>query len=109
MLAQRTALFKSSGTAAASAAAKAVAASGKEIIDLTAGEIWSHTAPSVREGAIAAINCNINRYTDTLGLMELRHALARKISAETAQPWSADEIAVTTGAKQALLTQLWSL
>ncbi|QOZ37941.1 pyridoxal phosphate-dependent aminotransferase [Bradyrhizobium sp. CCBAU 53421] len=102
MLAQRTTLFKSSGTAAASDAAKAVAVGGKDVIDLTSGEIWSHTAPSVREGAIAAINSNINRYTDTLGLMELRHALARKISAETAQPWSADEIAVTTGAKQAL-------
>ncbi|MDA9489632.1 pyridoxal phosphate-dependent aminotransferase [Bradyrhizobium sp. CCBAU 11361] len=102
MLAQRTVLFKSSGTAAASTAAKAVAASGKEIIDLTAGEIWSQTASSVREGAITAIDRNVNRYTDTLGLMELRRALARKISAETAQPWSADEIAVTSGAKQAL-------
>lgn len=78
MLAQRTALFKSSGIAAARTAAKAAAASGKEIIDLTGGELWSDTAPSVREGAIAAINCNINRYTDTLGLIELRHAqLAR--------------------------------
>lgn len=102
MLAQRTALFKSSGIAAARTAAKAAAASGKEIIDLTGGELWSDTAPSVREGAIAAINRNINRYTDTLGLIELRHALARKASSETAQPWSADEIAITSGAKQAL-------
>ena len=102
MLAQRTDLFKSSGTAAARAAAKAAAESGKEIVDLTAGEIWSDLAPSIRQGAIAAINGNVNRYTDTVGLTELRHALARKISAETAQPWSADEIAVTSGAKQAL-------
>jgi aspartate aminotransferase len=102
MLAQRTGLFKSSGTAAARAAAKAAADSGKEIIDLTAGEIWSDLAPSIRQGAIEAINRNVNRYTDTVGLMELRHALARKISVETSQPWSADEIAVTSGAKQAL-------
>ncbi|WP_316399076.1 pyridoxal phosphate-dependent aminotransferase [Bradyrhizobium sp. 33ap4] len=102
MLAQRTRLFKSSGTAAARTAAQAAVASGDEIIDLTAGEIWSDLAPSVREGAIAAIDRNENRYTDTLGLIELRHALARKISSETAQPWSADEIAVTSGAKQAL-------
>ncbi|XSC42513.1 pyridoxal phosphate-dependent aminotransferase [Bradyrhizobium sp. RDT10] len=109
MLAQRTVLFKSSGTAAARTAAKAAAANGKEIIDLTAGEIWSDLAPSVREGAIAAINRNVNRYTDTLGLMELRHALARKISAETAQPWSASEIAVTNGAKQALFNAAMAL
>ncbi|WP_229167894.1 hypothetical protein [Bradyrhizobium altum] len=67
---------------------------------MTAGEIWSHTAPSVREGAISAINCNINRYyTDSLGVIEWRNALARKISTDTGQPWSADEIAVTSGAK----------
>lgn len=102
MLAQRTALFKASGIAAASAAAEAASASGRKIIDLTAGEIWSDVAPSVSEGAVAAVNRNVNRYTDTVGLMELRHALARMISAETAQPWSADEVAVTNGAKQAL-------
>jgi aspartate aminotransferase len=102
MLAQRTDLFKSSGTAAARAAAKAAADSGMEIVDLTAGEIWSELAPSIREGAIAAIDRNVNRYTDTVGLTELRQTLARRISTETSQSWSADEIAVTSGAKQAL-------
>lgn len=102
MLAQRTSLFKSSGTAQARAAAKAAADSGKEIIDLTAGEIWSDLAPTVREGAFAALDKNINRYTDTVGLIELRQALAQKVSAQTGQAWHAEEIAVTTGAKQAL-------
>ena len=102
MLAQRTSLFKSSGTAAARAAAKAAADSGKEIIDLTAGEIWGDLAPTIRDGAIGAINKGINRYTDTVGLIELRQALAQKVSLETGQVWQADEIAVTTGAKQAL-------
>lgn len=109
MLAHRTTLFKSSGTAAARVAAKAAAASGRKIIDLTAGEIWSDLAPSVRDGAIAAINRNLNRYTDTVGLLELRQALACKISAETAQSWSVDEIAVTSGAKQALFNAAMAL
>ncbi|MCK1465866.1 aminotransferase class I/II-fold pyridoxal phosphate-dependent enzyme [Bradyrhizobium sp. CW10] len=102
MLAQRTALLKSSGIAAACAAAEAAAANGREIIDLTAGEIWSDLAPTIREGAIAAINRNVSRYTDPIGLMELRQVLARVISAETGQPWSASQVAVTNGAKQAL-------
>lgn len=109
MLAQRTHLFKLSDTAAARMAAKAAGANGKEIIDLTAGEIWSDLAFSVREGAIAAIRRNLSRYTNTIGLIELRHALACKISAETAQPWSADEIAVTNGAKQALFNAAMAL
>ncbi len=102
MLAQRTRLFASSGTAAARAAAKAASDAGKEVIDLTAGEIWSDLAPSIREGALAAIERGENRYTDTVGLRELREALAAKVSRETGQVWHTDEIAVTSGAKQAL-------
>ncbi|ULJ74321.1 aminotransferase class I/II-fold pyridoxal phosphate-dependent enzyme [Rhizobium gallicum] len=102
MLAQRTALFKSSGTAAASAAAKAAADAGQEIIDLTVGEIWSDLAPTIRDGAIEAIRKGVNRYTETIGMMALREALARKLSVDTGQVWRADEVAVTCGAKQAL-------
>lgn len=109
MLAQRAALLRSSENTAAWTAAEAAAASGDQIIDLTAGDIWSDLAPSVREGAITAINFNLNRYTDSLSLKQLCPALARKISAETAQPWSADEIAVTNGAKQALFNAAMAL
>lgn len=107
MLAQRTALFNSSEVAWT--AAEAAAASAEQIIDLTAEEIWSDLAPSVREGAVAAINRNRGRCTEAIDLIELRHALARKISAETAQPWSVDEIAVTSGAKQALFNVAMAL
>lgn len=109
MLAQRTSLFKLSETAAARTAAKSAAANGQEIIDLTAGELSSGLPSSVQEGAIEAINRSLNRYTDTIGLIELRQALACKISVETNQPWSADEIAVTTGAKQALFNAAMTL
>ncbi|RAZ72915.1 aminotransferase class I/II-fold pyridoxal phosphate-dependent enzyme [Mesorhizobium atlanticum] len=102
MLARRTSSFGSSRTAAARAAARQAAHSHQEVIDLTAGEIWSELAPTIREGAINAINNGVNRYTDTLGMMELREALARKVSFDTGQTWKADEIAATTGAKQAL-------
>lgn len=109
MLAQRTDLFNSSDTAAASTVAEAAAVSGEHVIDLTAGDIWSDVAPSVREGAIAAINRRFNRHADAVDPVELRDALARKISVETAQPWSADEVAVTSGAKQALFNVAMAL
>ena len=102
MFAQRTSLFKSSGTAAARAAAKAAADQGVDVIDLTCGEIFSDVAPAIRQGALAAIDRGVNRYTDTVGMIELRDALARKVSLETGQLWKSDEIAVTHGAKQAL-------
>lgn len=75
MLAQRTLLFKSSPMAAAWTAAKAAAASADQVIDLTANEIWSDLAPMVREGAIVAINRNLNRGTDTVDVVELRRRL----------------------------------
>lgn len=108
MLAKRTTLLKSSGTAAWTAA-EAAAASGDQIIDLSIEEIWSDLAPSVREGAIAAMHRNFGHCTDAVDLAELRNALARKISTETAQSWSADEIAVTSGAKQALFNAVMVL
>jgi aspartate aminotransferase len=102
MLARRTNLFGTSGTASARAAAAAAAAGGKEIIDLTSGEIWADLAPTIRDGAIAAVNRNINRYTDTVGLMELRRAIARNLSTQLDSEWDAEEVALTSGAKQAL-------
>lgn len=103
MLAQGTVLFNSWDTAGVWTAADAAGVSSEQIIDLTAGDIWSDVPRSVREGAIAAIDRRLDHHTDTVNLTQLRNALARKISAETDQGWSADEIAVTRGAKQALL------
>lgn len=102
MLAKRTQLFGASGTASARAAAARAAESGKQIIDLTSGEIWAELAPTIREGAVAAIQRDINRYTDTTGLTELRRAVARLISSQLDGEWIADEVAMTCGAKQAL-------
>ena len=102
MLAKRTELFGVSGTASARAAAAAAGASGKEIVDLTSGEIWADIAPTIRRGAIAAIERGDNRYTDTIGLPKLRSALANLVTTQTGSAWSGAEIAVTAGAKQAL-------
>src|SRR5258708_35298897 len=102
MLALRTTLLKPSGTASARAAARAAQAAGKEIIDLTAGEIWSDLAPTLRSGAMSALERGVSRYTDTIGLVELREAIAERVSRETGQLWTTEQIAPTTGAKQAL-------
>lgn len=102
MLARRTGLFGTSGTANARAAAAAAAAGGKEIIDLTSGEIWAELAPTLRQGAIDAVERNVNRYTDTIGLTQLRRAIASKLTRQFDAEWSPDEVAVTAGAKQAL-------
>lgn len=102
MLARRTALFASSGTSNARLAAKKAAAEGREIIDLSAGELWSRPPQIIRSAAIAAVEEGVSRYTDTLGLEALRHAIAKRVARQTGLFWETNEIAVTAGAKQAL-------
>ena len=102
MLAQRMSAFGQSGTAKARAAAREARAAGKDIIDLSAGEIWCEPPAPLRAGAIAAIESGVARYTDTVGMEPLRSAIARTLSERTSQSWDTGEIAVTTGGKQAL-------
>ncbi|NEV02011.1 pyridoxal phosphate-dependent aminotransferase [Bradyrhizobium uaiense] len=101
MLAERTAIFKYPDTAAALSAVRAAAASGDQLIDLTKEEIQSDLAPMVREGTIIAINRN-NCNTEIENSAKLCGAIARRISADTGQSWSADEVAITSGSKHAL-------
>jgi aspartate aminotransferase len=109
MLAQRMSLLSGSGTAAAREAAKVAAAAGREIVDLAAGEVIIAPPRSVRDGAIAAIEDGVNRYTDSIGLAPLRTAVAKKLSAETGVPWTMDNIVITTGAKQGLLDAAFAI
>ncbi len=102
MLAQRMSSFAGSGTAAARAAAKAAQASGRTIVDLAAGEMRCEPPGTVIAGAIEALRRGENRYTDTVGIAPLREAIAKRLSLDTGHVWSADEVAVTAGAKQAL-------
>ncbi|WP_024510015.1 aminotransferase class I/II-fold pyridoxal phosphate-dependent enzyme [Bradyrhizobium sp. ARR65] len=103
MLAQRMSLLSSPGTAAARQVANAAAAAGRRIIDLAAGEVITKPPSSVRDGAMAAIRAGVNRYTDSIGLPQLREAIAAKLSTETGTGWNTDDIVITTGAKQGLL------
>lgn len=109
MLAQRTKLFGNSGTAAARTAAKAAAAAGTTVLDLSAGEVSASLADTLHRGAINAIEQGVTRYSDTIGMPELREAIAAKLSTDTWQIWSSDEIAVTAGAKQALFNAAMTL
>ncbi|MBP2236150.1 aspartate aminotransferase [Sinorhizobium kostiense] len=109
MLAQRMTLLSGSGTAAARDAAKVAAATGRQIVDLAAGEVIIAPPRTVREGAIAAIEAGTNRYTDSIGISPLRGAIAEKLTKNTRVAWTAENIAVTNGAKQALLDAAFAI
>lgn len=78
-------------------------AQGVDVITLAAGEPQAATAKVVVDAAIeAAQNPRAHHYGPAEGELALRTAIAERLGVETSQPWSADQVQVTLGAKHAL-------
>lgn len=90
------------GTSSMRSKANALRDAGIKVINFAAGELATDAAPDMRSGAIAAVHEQWNRYTPPLGNPRLRQALANSVSQRLGVSYGADEIAVSSGAKQAL-------
>jgi aspartate aminotransferase len=77
-------------------------ASGIDIISLSLGEPDFATPEIIKQAAIQAINDNFSYYTHVSGYLELREAIARKFKRDNGLTYTADEIVVSTGAKQSI-------
>jgi aspartate aminotransferase len=98
-----------SATIAVSSLAKRLAAEGRDIVNLSAGEPDFDTPAFISEAAIEGIRQGRTRYTPAPGLPELRRAIAAALSERAGRelPW--DGIVVSTGAKQSLFNACFSL
>lgn len=101
-LSQRSARINAPGTSSMRSKANALRDAGIKVINFAAGELSCDAAPDMRNGAIAAVHEQWNRYTPPLGNPRLRQALASSVSQRLGVAYEADEIAVSSGAKQAL-------
>lgn len=101
--------LKPSATMAVSALAKRLAAEGRDIINLSAGEPDFDTPSFISDAAISGIRAGGTRYTAAPGLPELRKAIATHLSARAGReiPW--EGIVASTGAKQALFNAIFAL
>jgi aspartate aminotransferase len=91
-----------SSTVAVGKAAKALAATGVDVVDFGIGEPDFPTPDYVARAGIAAIENGLTKYTDTAGAPALREAIAAKYRREQGSPCSARNVLVTAGAKQAV-------
>lgn len=100
-----------SATMAVSALAKKLAAEGRDIIDLSAGEPDFDTPAWISDAAIAGIRAGKTRYTQPQGIPELRAAVARDLLSNAAPGWkfSGENVVVGAGAKQALFNVCFAL
>src|ERR1700681_3357591 len=76
--------------------------SGVDIINFAAGELDGDASALIKQAAKAAIDAGCNKYTPTLGMREWREGIATQGSKRCGTPYSAEEVGVTAGAKQAL-------
>lgn len=77
--------------------------SGKDIISLSLGEPDFFTPDYIKEALKKAVDENNSFYTPVPGTKELREAISRKFKRDNQIHYSADQIVVSTGAKQSIM------
>jgi aspartate aminotransferase len=99
----RVAAIAESATLAIDAKAKALKASGIDVVSYGAGEPDFPTPDYIVEAAIAAArNPASHRYTPTGGLPDLREAVAAKTKRDSGYGIAANQVLITNGGKQAI-------
>ncbi len=99
----RAASVSESATLAVDAKAKALRASGEQVIGFGAGEPDFPTPGPIVEAAVAACHDPVNhRYSPAAGLPELRQAVAEKTRRDSGFDVAASQVLITNGGKQAV-------
>ena len=91
-----------SQTLAMAAKARELKTQGKDIISLSLGEPDFNTPDFIKDAAKTAIDDNYNWYTPVNGYLSLREAISNKFKRDNLLNYNANQIVVSTGAKQAL-------
>jgi aspartate aminotransferase len=98
-----------SATLAVSTLAKKLAAEGRDIIDLSAGQPDFDTPEFISQGGIEGIRDGHTRYTPTPGMPALRKAIAATYAARTGQETDPGSIVLSSGAKHSLFNAIFTL
>jgi len=101
-LSDKVNLISESQTIAMARKSRELKAQGIDIISLSLGEPDFKTPDVIKEAAIKAINDDYTYYTHVSGYVELREAIAHKFKRDNGLDYTADDIVVSTGAKQSI-------
>ena len=102
LLSDRINNLSTSQTLAMAALARELKSQGKDIISLSLGEPDFNTPDFIKKAAKQAIDDNYSQYTPVDGYLELKQAICRKFKRDNDLDYTAAQIVVSTGAKQAL-------
>lgn len=109
LLSNRINSLSESQTLAMTKKAREIAAQGHKVINLSIGEPDFPTPQHIKDAAKKAIDDNFSFYAPVPGFPELRTAIAEKLKRDNNLDWKAENIIVSTGAKQSLANALMCL
>jgi aspartate aminotransferase len=101
-LARRITELPESATIAMANRSRALKAEGRDIINLSLGEPDFDTPEHIGAAAKLAIDQGWTHYTPVPGYLDVREAIARKFQKDNGLPYEADQIILSTGAKQSI-------
>ena len=102
-ISKRIGSIAESATLKVDAKAKGLQAAGRPVISYAAGEPDFATPEHIVEAAVAAARDPKNhRYTPAIGLPELREAIVVKTREDSGTEYTAAQVVVTNGGKQAV-------
>lgn len=84
-------------------------AKGHDVVSMTLGEPDFDTPLFIQEAATAAMRAGLTHYSPVAGIPELRQAVAEKLREENGLDYSANEISLANGVKQAIANVVLSL
>lgn len=84
-------------------------AKGIDIVDLSLGEPDFDTPQHIKDAAKKAIDENWSHYTPVAGYLDLREAICHKFQRDNQLTYKAENIVVSTGAKQSLANAVLSI
>jgi len=108
-LSDRITNLTESQTLAMAKKSRELQAKGKDIISLSIGEPDFNTPDFIKDAAKRAIDNNITRYTPVAGILEVRKAIAEKFKRDNNLNYTAEQIVVSTGAKQSIANIILSM
>ncbi|MFN4083149.1 MAG: pyridoxal phosphate-dependent aminotransferase [Bacteroidia bacterium] len=108
-LADKLNLINEPQTIAMAKAARQLAASGADVINLSLGEPDFDTPEHIKLAAINAINENFTHYTPVAGIPELKEAVCHKLNRDNNLTYNTENIVVSTGAKHSLMNAVMAI
>lgn len=109
LLSDRINALSESQTLAMSKKARELGAQGIKVINLSIGEPDFQTPQHIKDAAKKAIDDGFSFYSPVPGFPDLRQAIAEKLQRDNGLNWKAENVIVSTGAKQSLANVLMCL